>query len=100
MKNLIVFKRFSCYTFFMNKNGKKTLETNILVERDIDGGFVVSIPGISGAHADGMTLEQAIKNLNEVMSLLKEYYGEKKLLRIVESENRFFGVIPYNLEYV
>ena len=89
-----------CYIIFMIKKGKKTLGTNILVERDMDGGFIVSIPGISGAHADGMTLEQAVKNLNEVMSLLKEYYGEKKLLRIIESENRFFGVIPYNLEYV
>ncbi len=84
----------------MIKGNKKTLGTNILVERDISGGFVVSIPGINGAHADGMTLEQAIKNLNEVMSLLKEYYGEKKLLSIVKSENRFFGVLPYNLEYV
>ena len=84
----------------MIKGNKKTLGTNILVERDISGGFVVSIPGINGAHADGMTLEQAIKNLNEAMSLLKEYYGEKKLLSIVKSENRFFGVLPYNLEYV
>ena len=83
----------------MIKSNKKSLGTNILVERDISGGFIVSIPGINGAHADGMTLEQAVKNLNEVMALLKEHYGEKKLLNIVKNENRFFGVIPYNLEY-
>lgn len=83
----------------MIKTSKKFLDTTILVERDISGGFVVSIPGIQGAHADGMTLEGAIKNLNEVVSLLKEYYGEKKFLRLIKSENRFFGVIPYNLEY-
>ncbi|MBM2817643.1 MAG: hypothetical protein HW401_233 [Parcubacteria group bacterium] len=83
----------------MIKNRKK-LETSILVEKDIGGGFIVSLPGIAGAHADGATLEQAVRNLTEVMSLLKEYYGEKKLLRIVESENRFFGVIPYEIEYV
>ena len=84
----------------MIKSTKKSLGTNILVERDVAGGFIVSIPGINGAHADGMTLEQAVKNLNEVMSLLKEHYGEKKLLSIVKSENRFFGVIPYTVEYV
>ncbi len=84
----------------MIKSIKKSLGTNILVERDISGGFVVSIPGINGAHADGVTLEQAVKNLNEVISLLKEHYGEKKLLNIVKSENRFFGVIPYNIEHV
>ncbi|HCC06417.1 TPA: hypothetical protein DEP94_03630 [Candidatus Nomurabacteria bacterium] len=84
----------------MIKSNKKSFGTNILVERDISGGFIVSIPGINGAHADGMTLERAVKNLNEVMSLLKEHYGEKKLFNIVKNENRFFGVIPYSVEYV
>ncbi len=84
----------------MIKSTKKSLGTNILVERDISGGFIVSIPGINGAHADGVTLEQAIKNLNEVILLLKEHYGDKKLRHIIKSENRFFGVIPYDIEYV
>ena len=84
----------------MIKGVKKNVGTNILVERDTGGGFIVSIPGIQGAHADGHTLEQAVKNLNQVMSLLREYYGEKKLLHILKSENRFFGVIPYSIEYV
>ena len=83
----------------MIKTSKKFLGTNILVEKDREGGFILSIPGVQGAHADGTTLEQAIKNLNEVVSLLKEYHGEKNFLRMIKSENRFFGVIPYNLEY-
>ncbi len=83
----------------MIKSTKKFLGTNILVEKDVSGGFIVSLPGVQGAHADGQTLEQAIKNLNEVISLLKEHYGEKKFLQLIKSENRFFGVIPYNLEY-
>ena len=78
---------------------KKLFDTNILVEKDVNGCFIVSIPGITGAHADGITLEEAVKNLNEVMLLLKEHYGEKKFLQIVKSENRFFGVIPYKMEY-
>ena len=83
----------------MIKSTKKFLGTNILVEKDNEGGFIVSLPGIDGAHADGKTLEVAIKNLNEVISLLKEHYGEKSFLRLIKSENRFFGVIPYELEY-
>ncbi len=78
---------------------KKIFDANILVEKDFSGGFIVSIPGIIGAHADGMTLEEAVKNLNEVMLLLKEHYGEKKFLNIIKSENRFLGVIPYKMEY-
>ncbi len=81
------------------KSNKKLFDANILVEKDASGGFIVSIPGINGAHADGTTLEDAIYNLNEVMSLLKEHYGEKKFLQILKSENRFFGVIPYHMEY-
>jgi predicted RNase H-like HicB family nuclease len=84
----------------MEKGRKKLLDAHILVERDSEGIFIVSLPGVQGAHADGTTLEQAIKNLKEVVSLLKEHYGEKKFVRLVKNENRFFGVIPYDLEYV
>ncbi len=83
----------------MIKDAKKFLGTNILVEKDRDGFFIVSLPGVQGAHADGKTLELAIKNLNEVVSLLKEHHGQKKFLNMLKSENRFFGVIPYELEY-
>lgn len=94
MSNMIIY----IYIYII-KNNKKTIGATILMERDISGEFIVSIPGTQGAHAEDMTLEIAIKNLNKVVSLLKEYYGEKKFLRIVKSENRFFGVIPYNLEH-
>jgi predicted RNase H-like HicB family nuclease len=99
---VFVFDPYLWYDLFMKSNEKihkKNFDANILVEKDIGGGFIVSIPGIIGAHADGMTLEEAVKNLNEVMLLLKEHYGEKKFLNIIKNENRFFGVIPYKMEY-
>jgi predicted RNase H-like HicB family nuclease len=82
------------------KRIKKTLETQILVERDADGVFIVSLPGVQGAHADGATLAVAMKNLKEVLTLLGEYYGEQKFVRMVKKENVLFGVLPYDLEYV
>ena len=82
----------------MIKIHKKALGTSILVEKD-GGTFIVSIPGIMGAHADGATLERALKNLDEVVSLLKEYHGEKKFLNLVKKDSQFFGVLPYTLEY-
>ena len=84
----------------MARAEKKLIATNILVERDEDGFYIVSLHGVQGAHADGETLEKAIKNLSEVVSLLKEYYGERKFLKLVKHENRLFGVVPYELEYV
>lgn len=84
----------------MARSDKKLLGTNILVERDQEGFFIVSIPGIQGAHADGKTFEKAMKNLGEVISLLKAHHGEKIFLRMIKKENRYFGVVPYDLEYV
>ncbi len=84
----------------MMKGSKKSLNAQILVERDQEGVFIVSLPGVQGAHADGVTLEKAIKNLREVISLLKEHYGEKRFERLVKKENRLVGVLPYDLEYV
>lgn len=84
----------------MIKSGKKTLGTQILVERDAQGVFIVSLPGIQGAHADGSTLELAMKNFKDVLSLLNEHYGEKKFTRLIKRENTIFGVIPYEVEYV
>ena len=83
----------------MIKSTKKFLGTNILVEKDENGVFIVSLPGVQGAHADGKTIEQAVKNLNEVVALLKEYYGEKNFLKRIKNDTRFFGVMPYDLEY-
>ncbi len=84
----------------MIKSEKKTIGTQVLVERDGNGVFIVSLPGVEGAHADGTTFEQAMRNFKEVMSLLKEHYGEKKFARLIKSENNIFGVIPYEVEYV
>ena len=52
---------------------------NVVVERDPDTGlFVGSVPGWSGAHSQGTTLDELEKNLCEVISMLLED-GEPKL---------------------
>lgn len=84
----------------MIQRAKKSFGTQVLVERDQDGLFIVSLPGILGAHADGLTLEQAMQNLKEVLALLKEHYGEKKFTQLIKKENTIFGVIPFEVEYV
>lgn len=84
----------------MEKQTKKPFETQVLVERDQDGVFIVSLPGVQGAHADGATLEQAMKNLKAVLALLQEHYGEKAFTRLVKRENTIFGILPLEVEYV
>jgi len=59
---------------------------NVIVERDPDTGFFVgSVPGWSGAHSQGATLDELEKNLREVITMLLED-GDPKL------ESEFVGL--------
>ena len=50
-----------------------------VVERDTETGlFVGYVPGFSGAHSQGATLDELNENLKEVLSMLLED-GEPKL---------------------
>ena len=50
-----------------------------VVERDTETGlFVGYVPGFSGAHSQGATLDELNQNLKEVVSMLLED-GEPKL---------------------
>jgi len=50
-----------------------------VVERDTETGlFVGYVPGFSGAHSQGSTLDELNENLKEVVSMLLED-GEPKL---------------------
>ena len=52
---------------------------NVVIERDPDTGlFVGHVPGWSGAHTQGETIEELHANLQEVISMLLED-GEPKL---------------------
>jgi predicted RNase H-like HicB family nuclease len=64
---------------------------NIVVERDPDTGLYVGyVPGWSGAHSQGATLDELQANLREVLELLLED-GDPKL------ESRNLGEIAREL---
>lgn len=59
---------------------------NVIVERDPDTKlFVGSVPGWSGAHSQGATLDELEKNLREVITMLL-VDGDPKL------ESEFVGL--------
>lgn len=48
------------------------MDLNAVIERDLETGlFVGSIPGISGAHTQGNSIEEIHTNLEEVIELLR-----------------------------
>ncbi|HRY98598.1 MAG TPA: type II toxin-antitoxin system HicB family antitoxin [Bacteroidales bacterium] len=67
------------------KESKKasTIHLPVLVETDEDGIFIVSCPVFKGCHSYGKTIEEAIENIREVISLCLEEEMPSQLNRFV-----------------
>lgn len=64
------------------KGSKLTLP--ILIEQDEDNVYIVSCPVFKGCHSFGNTIEEAMKNIQEVIEMCLEESP-------VENINRFIG---------
>lgn len=60
------------------------LKLPIFIEKDEDGFYVVECPVFRGCYTQGKTLDEALKNIKEVIELLLE---EKDNQEIVKSYN-------------
>ena len=54
----------------------------LFIEKDEDGVYVVECPLFEGCYSQGKTLDQALKNIREVISLILE---EKKSQKVLQS---------------
>ena len=54
----------------------------LFVEKDEDGFYVVECPVFEGCYSQGNTLDEALKNIREVISLILE---EKKARDVLKS---------------
>ena len=65
---------------------KKILHLPILIEQDEDNYYIVSCPVFKGCHSYGVTVDEALDNIREVIDMCIAEENEK------ESEmNRFVG---------
>jgi len=51
----------------MKMAGAKKIHLPVLVEKDKDGFFVVECPLLQGCYTQGKTLDEALKNIHEVI---------------------------------
>ena len=51
---------------------RKTCQLPILIEKDDDGFYVVECPVFSGCYTQGKTVDEALKNIREVIELCLE----------------------------
>ncbi len=44
------------------------MKFSVVIEKDPEGGYVVSCPAIKGCHSQGETVEEALKNIKEAIT--------------------------------
>jgi len=66
----------------MNRRAPKYRKTQLplFVEKDEDGFYVVECPLFQGCYTQGKTLDQALKNIREVIELILEEEDNRKIL--------------------
>jgi predicted RNase H-like HicB family nuclease len=70
---------------------KHKIHLPILIEQDEDKIYIVSCPTFKGCHSYGNTIDEAMKNIEEVIVMCME---EEKL----ETNNEFIGFRELELE--
>jgi len=48
------------------------LQLSLFIERDKDGFYVVECPDLEGCYTQGKTIDEALKNIREVIELVVE----------------------------
>lgn len=61
----------------------KHMSLPVIVEKDEDGFYVVECPLFSGCYSQGKTLDKAIANIKEVISLCLEESDNQQLIAII-----------------
>ncbi len=66
----------------MNRRASKYGKTQLplFVEKDEDGFYVVECPLFEGCYTQGKSLDQALKNIREVIELILEEEDNRKIL--------------------
>ncbi len=65
----------------------KKLHLPIIIEQDEDDYYIVSCPLFKGCHSYGETIEEALKNIREVIEMCLEEENSPKF----EEYNQFIG---------
>jgi predicted RNase H-like HicB family nuclease len=71
----------------------KKLHLPVLVEKDEDGFFVVECPLLQGCYTQGKTLDEALKNIHEVIELCLEEQKEELVEQLAAIQEFSYHVV-------
>jgi len=80
---ILAFYGFLCYREAMLKKKSKVTghQLPLIVEKDEDGVYVVECPVFEGCYSQGKTLDEALRNIREVISMIVGERTNKEILR-------------------
>ena len=56
----------------------KCMDFDVILEKDVSGWIIASVPALPGCHTQGKTKKDALKNIKEAIELCLEVKSEKK----------------------
>ena len=78
----------------MAKKSKSTKITlPVIVEKDEDGFYVVACPLLKGCYSQGETLDEALKNIREVIEMCLEEESEDEISDIAHIQEFSFHTV-------
>lgn len=67
----------------------------VVIEKDEDGFYVVECTVFSGCYTQGKTLDEALKNIREVIELCLEEKENREMLRSFHPQEISFHTLTY-----
>jgi len=80
-------KNLSGVTSHMFEGVSLGARSNVVIERDVDGFFVASVPQLPGCHTQAKTIDELLRRIKEAIKLYLEVEGKSP-----ERATKFLGV--------
>ncbi len=75
------------------KSSSRKINLPIIVEKDEDGFYVVECPLLKGCYTQGKTLDEALKNIREVIGMCLEEENEDEISEIANIKEFSFHTV-------
>ena len=62
------------------KTRKRDIQVPVFIEKDEDGFYVVECPLFEGCYSQGKTVDEALRNIREVIDLISEEEKNREIL--------------------
>ena len=62
------------------------MKLKVVIEKGVDGYYVVTVPSLLGCISQGKTKEEALENMKEAIELYLEVLQEKKIKKLKKAE--------------